>query len=405
MAIIWQPERTIVAPHAIIARASEMTYLSCEPCSAESLVMLSSISRAMLADPVARRVPQYVALAYWLRSASLQRLKDEFLANQHFGTMQIARGVALHLPPTNVDTIFVYSWALSVLAGNSNIVRLPESQSADAEWLVNTIAKVVNECGASARQLFCSYEYGGQTERDLSAHCDLRMIWGGDRKVASVGATPIRPDGLSIGFPDRKSLAIISSTAYAAADNAARNALATQFYNDLFWFDQMGCGSPRLLIWIGNSGQVSGDFYDRLGTIVSIRNYQVETGVVIGKIAFGNDLLADGIADQHITYSNAFSVARVTGPAMALERAHGGGFLCEWVVDHLDNVPPVISRTIQTITHFGLSRDEIEELARGISGRGGYRIVPVGEALQFDPVWDGVSLFDHMTRKIVMRHA
>lgn len=404
MAAIWEPERTEVDPELIVARAAAMEYQTREPCSDALLAMLSDISRTILKDPVSRRAPQYVALAYWLRPASLIRLKEAFAAGAKVSALRIARGVALHLPPTNVDTIFVYSWALSVLAGNANIVRMAETQSAETEWLIGTIAKAVARHDESGRQLFCTYPYGGKIEHALSSHCDLRMIWGGDEKVAAVSTTAIRPDGLSIGFPDRKSLAIMSTSAYASADDEARDAIAVQFYNDLFWFDQMGCGSPRLLIWAGAAPLQSEDFYRRLGKVVTARKFEVETGIAIGKRAFGNDLLAEEISDKQTVYSNEFSVCSVTDPQRALLRAHGGGFLCEWVVRDVHIVPPIISRAIQTITHFGFSSEELDTIARGIAGRGGYRIVPIGEALQFDTIWDGVDLFEHMTRKIVTRN-
>ncbi|MFC6804089.1 acyl-CoA reductase [Deinococcus caeni] len=34
------------------------------------------------------------------------------------------RGLVFHVPPANVDTIFIYSWLMSVLAGNRNVIRL-----------------------------------------------------------------------------------------------------------------------------------------------------------------------------------------------------------------------------------------------------------------------------------------
>ncbi len=404
MAAIWQTERTPINAQDLIAHVAAMTYQSRQPLSDTLLAMLADISRTILRDPVSRRVPQYVALGYWLRSAALNQLKNEMVASTKPGMLRIARGVSLHLPPTNVDTIFVYSWAMSVLAGNANIVRLSDSLSPDTEWLVNTIAKTVADHGEAYRQIFCTYPYGGDIERTISQHCDLRMIWGGDAKVATVSATPIRPDGLSVGFPDRKSLAIISTHAYADADENARDALAVQFYNDLFWFDQMGCGSPRLLIWVGSTPAQSDDFYARLGKIVTARKFAVETGVAIEKLVFGNNLLADGISEKQTVYSNELTVCRVTDPDSALNRTQGGGFLCEWHISDLSEIPPIITRVIQTITHFGFSDSALHILGTGIAGRGGYRIVPIGQALQFDTVWDGVDLFEHMTRKIIVRN-
>ena len=47
------------------------------------------------------------------------------------------RGLVFHLPPQNVETVFLYSWALSYLAGNANIVRLPQEISARMRAIVD----------------------------------------------------------------------------------------------------------------------------------------------------------------------------------------------------------------------------------------------------------------------------
>ena len=46
------------------------------------------------------------------------------------------RGNVFHLPPANVDTIFVYSWAISALAGNHNVVRISSRSAGAAEVIL-----------------------------------------------------------------------------------------------------------------------------------------------------------------------------------------------------------------------------------------------------------------------------
>jgi|GEM_PF-224619 hypothetical protein len=404
MNTIWAPEKQMIDDAALLARVSAMTYAGREPGAQPLVGMLAAISRAILADPRARLASQYIALGYWLRPSALQQLRDDLVKQTNdSGALLAPRGVALHLPPTNVDTIFVYSWALSVLAGNANVVRLAEKLTADTEWLVSLIACVVAEHGEDERQLFCSYPYGDAFEQRISRQCDLRMIWGGDAKVETVSRTAIRPDGLSIGFPDRKSLSLIGVDSYARADEKARDELATQLYNDTYWFDQMGCGSPRLVVWIGEkSDTLSDDLYARLGKAVAAKKIAVETGVAIGKMALANDLLAEGVADRLRFFSNELVVVDIVDPVVGLERTHGGGFLGEYTVADIADIANFTTRKVQTLGHFGFSSEELKRLARAISGRGGYRIVPIGQALQFDVTWDGMELFVHMTRRITI---
>ena len=277
MIAIWgqQPEPVQVDAAELETRVAGLTYASGTPYSPDLVKVLDEISRRILQHPQLRHGPQYVALAFWLRRASMQRLADSLRAAEQPGYLPSARGVALHLPPTNVDTIFVYSWAMSLFAGNANVVRLPESLKPETRLLVGLLAATLGDLGEGQRQLFCHYPYGQPIEAALARHFDLRLIWGGDAKVNQVSKLPIRPDGLSIGFPDRKSLALIASDAYRQADEAQRDGLAERFFNDVYWFDQMGCSSPRSLVWIGGGGHedLTTDFHTRLEAVAEGKGY------------------------------------------------------------------------------------------------------------------------------------
>jgi len=387
----------------LVERVERLAGMAEEPFSSAMTDLVGEMSNAILADPETKVVPQYVALAYWMRAAAVKRLAKDFLASIPDDEVLAPRGVALHLPPTNVDTIFVYSWALSALAGNANLVRLPATLSPQAQSLLRVVSDTLAEAGQAERHLFCTYEYGGETEREICRRVDLRIIWGGDAKVESVSQIPIRPDGLTIGFPDRQSMTLISAQAYDSADDGACDDLATRLFNDAYWFDQMGCSSPRLLVWLGDDRECRDDLYVRLEQVIRQKNYSADPAVGMAKLGLANDFLAEAVATSAQRYSNELQVAEVAEPQAALLRTTGGGFFGDVHVESLDEVRNFVGRKVQTITHFGFGRNELVKLARSIAGVGGYRIVPVGEALQFETTWDGVPLLSHMTRRIVVR--
>ncbi|GAY17474.1 hypothetical protein MSZK_42000 [Mycobacterium sp. shizuoka-1] len=402
MVRIWSPEPTAVTEAALLERIAAMVYAGQPPCSPVLVEMLSTLSHRIL-DDTALATPRHVALAYWLRPAALSGMIAELAVANNSGRIRAPRGLALHLPPANVDTVFVYSWALSALAGNTNVVRLTEHLTPETARLAATICAVVDEFGQSDRNLFCRFPYGGDLERSISRLVDLRLVWGGDAKVEAVSAVPIRPDGVSIGFPDRRSMAVLDSASYRRAASPDRDKLAAALFNDMFWFDQMGCSSPRIVVWLGDPGELAEDFYHRLHDVVRRRGYSVDPAVAMSKLTLANSLLAQGITTHFQRFSASLDVSRTADPAAAIAHPHGGGFVCDWVADSLDQLARVVDRTVQTITHFGLTTDDVVRLAEGISGRGGYRIVPVGQALEFDSTWDGVDLIAHMTRQIVVR--
>ena len=219
--------------------------------------------------------------------------------------------------------------------------------------------------------------------------------------MADVSRMAIRPDGLSLGFSDRNSYAVLKSLAYGKLIDSERDQLAEKLFNDIYWFDQMGCGSPRIVYWVGNPDGLSKDLFTRLARAAVKNGYQPDTGTVINKFVLANELLAEDQALSASRYGSQLETARINSVETLLAGKQGGGFLGEMVIDGITDLEKFVDRKTQTISHFGFASEDLERLAVALLGKGGYRLVPVGEALQFGPVWDGVDLISHMTRKIV----
>jgi hypothetical protein len=406
MITLWAAERRTVDTAEFGELIESMADAHAAPLAAELVDIVAHISTEILRTPILRTAPQFVALGYWMRAAAIRRIVAEGRAAVPDGNVLAPRGLALHLPPANVDTIFVYSWVLSLLAGNSIVVGLPAKVSPTTEALLAIIVDALAGGRISSKNLFCTYPYGGEIEQRISPLFDLRIIWGGDEKVALVNKVPIRPDGLSIGFPDRQSVALISLEAYDRSTAEERDELAGRLFNDAYWFDQMGCSSPRLLAWIGtavNRETLARDLYSRLQSVIERKGYEVAPSVAVAKLLVTNELLAEGAGHRGEWYSSELQVVDTAEPAAALKRGPGGGFFLECTLGDLRDVRLLVSRKLQTITHFGFDIDQLMELARGVAGIGAYRIVPVGQALDFNPTWDGVPLLSHMTRQIVVK--
>lgn len=378
---------------ALLARVADLETAGCAPFAPGVMAMLARLSDSLMAGG---RAPQLTALGYWLRPAALDRLRRDFAV-----PLAVPRGVALHLPPENVDTVFVYSWALSALAGNANVVRLPSAANAAVDELVGLIAAAQEASGESGRHLFCSYPRDGDMTRRLSALADVRLIWGGDDKVTEIGALPLRPGGLTLPFPDRHSFAAIAAPAYAALSEGERDVLAEKFFNDVYWFDQMACASPHALVWVGgNDG--AGDFIARLERVVVAKGYRTPLAIALRKFAFANQMAAEERVDNVHLASNEMLVLEAA-PAEALWLRHGGGTLAVCQAAQLDDVLPHLGRRHQTMSQFGFPSDLLHRFALAAGARGLARIVPMGQALGFDAVWDGMDLLRLLTRQVVVR--
>lgn len=387
---------------AFLERVRPLTRDLSAPFDETATAVLGALSRQLLTSADARAEPQLTALGYWLRPAALARLAERS-RSVVAGALRVARGMAYQLPPQNVDTLFVYSWALSFLVGNSNVTRLPSDGGPVVSGLIRRIVTELERGGQSHRQIFCSFDHRDRIGRELSALADLRVVWGGDAKVRAVGANPIRPDGISVSFPDRKSICLVGTDAYDRLDEAGRTALAERFYNDVFWFDQMGCGSPRVVVWLGENGAIERDLLRRVSDVALAKGRSTDVGVDLSKFVFANASLCSGTANAASRLSPALTRISADMASAILDEVHGGGLLFETHVPNIERLEPLIRRNLQTVATFGIEHDTKFALARLAGGRGGYRIVPIGEALQFDAIWDGIDLIQQFSRLVVVR--
>jgi hypothetical protein len=83
----------------------------------------------------------------------------------------------------------------------------------------------------------------------------------------------------------------------------------------------------------------------------------------------------------------------------------GGGLFRHLTVARLSEVLEFIDESDQTLTYWGVNADALRGFAAAAGARGLDRVVPVGEALAFDVVWDGFSLVDDMLRRVRVRAA
>ena len=90
-----------------------------------------------------REHPEAVALGFWMRPAALARMRAEFEASIPRNQLAVPRGLAFHITPANVDTLFVYSWVLSLLVGNANIVRISSRSTQVRTSILEAVAAVL----------------------------------------------------------------------------------------------------------------------------------------------------------------------------------------------------------------------------------------------------------------------
>ncbi len=378
------------------------------PFSDAALAIAESVSRRLATNAEARRHPALQALAFWIRRAALMRLREAYDRRAEDGVVRVPRGTVFHLPPANVDTIFVYSWLLALLAGNRSIVRVSARGGEQVHLLVRVIGETLDEHrGAPLARGTALIRYGHDAAitTALSASCDVRVIWGGDESVRAIRAVPLPPRAIELAFPDRFSFAAARAGAVLALSSESLADLAGRLFNDTYWFDQMGCSSPRVLVWVGTDAACA-QAADRLMGALSERiveaRYAVDVGTALAKRTFAFGEVLDHGVSRVDWRSNQLTL--LTQPdILAIGRSHpGGGLLTQVMATSLDALGPVLEARDQTLAHFGFSQSELVEFVESLGARAFDRLVPIGEALQFHRIWDGHDLLAEFTRPVLV---
>lgn len=362
---------------------------------------LMAFAKKLLAPAVARRFAELASLGFFLRRNAIRKALDSLPVRDD--ELRFPRGLVFHVPPANVDTIFVYSWALSALAGNPNVVRISPRSAGAAEVIIEALNEVLADAHPVIRQTQRMITYGREdaVTGALSAACELRVIWGGDASVTEIRRHQLAPGARDLTFPDRASFAVLSVNAWAAADDAVRRAAVEGFYNDSYWFDQAACSSPRAVYWVGEAAAATtarAEFGRLLAEVVAAKHFVVEPAMAVQKRVSTYGVAASGQATSITFDGNAVATIELAQAGAVPREWLGVGTFPQATIASLDELVPIVQRRDQTLSTFGFDRTELIDLATALAGRGIDRIVPFGSALSFAPVWDGYHLLSEFTR-------
>lgn len=381
------------------------------PFDARATAFVARFSQRLLTHPQARQFPEMAALGHWFRGASLRDLAAHY--PERAGFLRLGRGLAFHIAPANVDSVSMYSWLLSLLAGNANLVRVSQKGSPQQDFVIEalraTLAEPVGEAVAG-RFVLLTYPHDEAITGAISARCQLRVVWGGDATVATLRAIPLRPTATELCFPDRFSAAALSAPAVAALDDAGLARLAQGFYNDAFWFAQQACSSPRLLAWVGDADEVATAaprFWAALAAELQRRDAAADnTGAMtMARLAASFEYAAAGLAHLGPNTLGSYPLRLVLDQGLntAVKEIHcGNGLFLEQQADTLAALAPQFSDREQTLSVFGFGHDELAALMQAVPPRAIDRLVPIGHALDFSPVWDGQDLILSFSRLVAL---
>ncbi len=345
--------------------------------------------------------PELQALAFWLRPQHLQAIKARYPEGLS------GCGTVFHIPPSNVPTLMVYTLVTSLLAGNRNIVRISSERRNEItrlclQALRDSLAQPDHAALARAIELV-EYGYDDAQTRILASRSEVVLLWGGPDSLAHLQAVvdgiPASNRPRTLTFPQRHSAAYIDLDDSSPEDDYA---LLQRLERDLFPFLQQACSSAKALFFKGKGEGAN----ERIRQILK----QLDERLIARDLPFG--ILARASAEQAVYLQNACRESdtpvlshnktgwlwvHVSHLTEALLQSHPGyftGLVCR--VEDASAVARNCPLSLQTITCWPKAGGEDKALEAALPKH--LRRVVVGQALDFDVVWDGKDLIRELSQ-------
>lgn len=383
----------------------------------QRLAALDALSEALMArDPSVARVLPAAGLAFaagFLRASNLQHAirrelahedaLDRFVPVDERKSLRVLpRGLACHWVAGNVPLLGLFSWALSALVGNRNVVRL----SSRGDDLLSPILALLARSSPQGRVLAANtlvVRFARDDEdahRAMSAAADVRVAWGGREAVEAVMALPARWDCETVVLGPRMSIAVVDP---ALLTVRARTRLAT----DIAYFDQQACSSPQ---WVFVKRPPSADAFDDMvrdftsafaAQARAVARHPLDHGETYRIELDRARVLLDG-GDLYRDPGTAWTVAVVMAPDLRLTCANRFVQLIPFT--QVEDVIPSIPSNVQTAVTL-LAPGEAERFSELAARRGVCRFPRPGEGNAFENPWDGIPLVSRLTRWSVRTEA
>lgn len=368
------------------------------PYSEIACEFLNDLSSRLMKSPVIRQYTDLSALAFWCRKANIQKLKENFGANNN----RLGRGLCFHIAPSNIPINSIFSFFFSLLAGNSNIVRLSSKDFPQVDIVCEIIKNVLkNYPEIEKRTAFIKYDRSDEISEYFSKIADCRMIWGGDKTISIFKKYETKPRCTDITFPDRYSVCLINAQAIENASDDIMKRLTENFYNDTYLMDQNACSSPQLIYWLDDSRQGREKFWNYIYNYAE-NKYNLQDAVCVDKYTklCEDAILYDNIS-ENIVKTNLLYRSEIKELSEDITEIRGkGGYFYEYSLKDLKEFYQVVNEKYQTITYFGIEPEEILKDVVKLNLSGIDRIVPIGKAMDINAIWDGHDLVKELSRII-----
>jgi hypothetical protein len=379
---------------------------------------------AKLATPAFADFEGIAFLATWLKRKSLEAMVhaslggrdgalDGFVVDGSRKLRAAPRGLVAQWIAGNIPTLAIFSFVLSALVKNVNLVRVPKESLGVVRRMLAALAetRVTDSAGNSfsGSDLLegASFFYFPGEDRALHAalslRADARVVWGGQETLATVLALPRHEHCEDIVFGPKFSLGVVDAAGRARVTHGGDDgtALVRSLVRDVLLFDQAACSSPHIL-YVEGSIEDARAFGRAVGAELAKQTKRspkrvIAEGTAAAILRLRTDYALaeerDVIASNTVDYT---VLVDADGPILS-EGVQSRTVFVRAVARLLD-VVSIVTPQVQTV---GLLVEDVElaaTLAEGLAQKGVSRLVRFGLMNVYDQPWDGLFACDRFVR-------
>ena len=374
-----------------------------KPFSEEVVSFLDDLSRSINSKKNLNIFPDIKALAFFCRKQNILNFKKKYYNPKR---IRFGLGLIFHITPSNIPTNFMYSLIFGLISGNANIVKVPSRKFDEIKIICEEIKYLLRKRKhLRVKKMIQILRYDSkenQITNDISEISDARLIWGGDKTIKEIRKIETKARTIDVPFADRYSISLINSNKLLQLPNYKFNILLKNFYNDTYEVDQNACSSPHIILWQGDKTQdAKKKFWNNLNLLVE-KNYNPPAISSIDNYCrLSKELIKNDNIHSFKLFNKALYVINLKKiyPEIFVEKSKWG-FFYECNISNLKNIHYLVKKKLQTITYFGYSKKFLEKFFSEYNFNGIDRVVPIGQALNINLVWEGYDLTTKLSREI-----
>ena len=376
--------------------------------SDDVLNFLDYLSKLLLKGKESRKYPDLITFGFWIRKRNLLQKKVNYNFDNSF---QIGRGIIYNIAPSNVPMNGPFSLVFSLLSGNNSILKIPSKKHPQLELFFEQLELAIRKFEYMKNRIkILNHEKKFDLVQNIIDNVDGIVVWGSDATIQSIEKHSFSTNFKKLYFPNRNSFVLISKKSLIDSDLGDINNLSENFYNDTLIMDQNACSSPRVIFWLDDIDSDSqknkfeikkNDFIVSFEKLIRAKYEQNEESIHF-KL---NQLLKDSGNDDYKVpkkFSLNFTLIESNSFDSNRPMLNRFGYFYEVNLNEIYCLNAHLNKRIQTISYYGINKDQINALLNSNLNKGIDRIVPIGKAIDIDLQWDGIDFINELSRKITI---